>query len=160
MPQWFYRLEAKGVANSALKSGLKAGAAYQLVVVRHAGQGTLGRSVLVGARAKVGVVDDSVANLLREPGGDRVLDIDEDRAFNKSLGAHAGVHSALTTVEVGVVDVGGTEAEEGHARLNVGPEVVGVGDVELALVLGAVAVGVADEGGLEVVVEVGVAGQC
>lgn len=54
--------------------------------------------------------------------------------------------------------MGSTEAEERHAAFDVGPEVVCVGDVKLALVLGGVAVGVTNERGLEVVVEVGVAG--
>lgn len=49
-----------------------------------------------------------------------------------------------------------TETDRGSARSNAGPVVVGVRDVESALVLGAVAVGVADERGLVVVVEVGV----
>jgi hypothetical protein len=56
--------------------------------------------------------------------------------------------------------VGGAEAQEGHAAFDVGPEVVGVGDVEVAGVFGAVAIIVADEGYLVVVVEVGVAGAC
>ena len=51
----------------------------------------------------------------------------------------------------------GTEADQGSAAVDVLPVVVGVGDVELALVLSAVAVAVADERGLVVVVEVGVA---
>jgi hypothetical protein len=53
--------------------------------------------------------------------------------------------------------VGSTEADQGHAAVDVLPVVVGVGDVELAGVLVAVAVAVADEGGLVVVVEDGVA---
>jgi len=52
--------------------------------------------------------------------------------------------------------VGGAEAEERGARVDVLEVVVGVGDVQLAFVLGAVAVAVADERGLPVVVEVGV----
>jgi len=53
--------------------------------------------------------------------------------------------------------VGSTEADQGHAGVDVLPVVVGVGDVELAGVLIAVAVAVADERGLVVVVEDGVA---
>ena len=52
--------------------------------------------------------------------------------------------------------MGSTEADQGHAGVDVLPVVVGVGDVELAGVLG-VTVAVADERGLVVVVEVGVA---
>ena len=56
--------------------------------------------------------------------------------------------------------MGSAEAQEGHAAFDVGPEVVGVGDVEVAGVLGAVAVVVADERCLVVVVEVSVADAC
>ena len=56
--------------------------------------------------------------------------------------------------------MGGSEAQEGHAAFDVGPEVVGVGDVKVAGVFGAVAVVVADERCLVVVVEVSVAGAC
>ena len=56
--------------------------------------------------------------------------------------------------------MGGSKAQEGHAAFDVGPEVVGVGDVEVARVFGAVAVVVADERCLVVVVEVSVAGTC
>lgn len=58
---------------------------------------------------------------------------------------------------VGVEDVGSAEADQGHAGVDVLPVVVGVGDVELAGVLLGVAVAVADERGLVVVMEVGVA---
>ena len=75
---------------------------------------------------------------------------------------HSGVDGGVTnraSLVVGVEDVGSTEADQGHAAVDVLPVVVGVGDVELALVLGAVAVAVADERGLVVVVEVGVAAE-
>ena len=55
--------------------------------------------------------------------------------------------------------MGSAETDQGHARVDVLPVVVGVGDVELAGVLIAVAVAVADERGLVVVVEVGVAAE-
>ena len=51
----------------------------------------------------------------------------------------------------------GAEADQGLAGVDVLPVVVGVGDVQLAGVLRGVAVAVADERGLVVVVEVGVA---
>lgn len=53
--------------------------------------------------------------------------------------------------------MGSAEADQGHAGVDVLPVVVGVGDVELAGVLLGVAVAVADERGLVVVMEVGVA---
>lgn len=56
--------------------------------------------------------------------------------------------------------MGSAEAQEGHAALDVGPEVVGVSDVKVAGVLGAVAIVMADERRLVVVVEVSVADTC
>jgi hypothetical protein len=47
-----------------------------------------------------------------------------------------------------LVDVGGSKAKEGAAAADVEPVVVGVGDTEGALVLGAVLVRVTDEGAL------------
>jgi len=54
--------------------------------------------------------------------------------------------------------VGSAETQKGHTAFNVGPEVVGVGDVKVAAVFAAVAVAVADERCFVVVVEVSVAG--
>ena len=53
--------------------------------------------------------------------------------------------------------MGGTEAQEGHAAFDVGPEVVGIGDVEVAGVFIPVAIVVANERCLVVVVEMSVA---
>lgn len=55
-----------------------------------------------------------------------------------------------------VVDVAGTEAERRTTRVDVGEIVVGIGDDQVAGVLVGVGVAVADEGGLPVVVQVGV----
>lgn len=68
----------------------------------------------------------------------------------------AGVDAVAALGEVGVVDVAGSEADAGGARVDVVPVVVVLGHAEVAGVLGAVGVGVADEGGLPVVVDVGV----
>ncbi|CAF3641856.1 unnamed protein product, partial [Fusarium graminearum] len=77
--------------------------------------------------------------------------------LNKNLSTHARVDTSDADVLVVVVeDVDGTEADRGSTRANVGPVVVGVGDVESTSVLSSVAVGVADKRSLMVVVEVGV----
>lgn len=60
---------------------------------------------------------------------------------------------------VRVDDVSSTETNGWTAGVNVLPEVVGHGDVQLAGIFGGVGVGVADEGGLPVVVDEGV-GEC
>jgi hypothetical protein len=73
---------------------------------------------------------------------------------------HPGVNSSVAdraSLVVRVEDVRSAETDQGHAGVNVLPVVIGVGDVELAGVLVAVAVAVADERGLVVVVEDGVA---
>lgn len=83
-------------------------------------------------------------------------DAGEDVALDENLGAIAGVDSVAAVGVERVVDVAGTEADAGHARVDVDPVVVVLGHVEEAGVLGAVGVGVADEGGLPVVVDVAV----
>lgn len=80
-----------------------------------------------------------------------------DRRLNADLSAHASVDAgSLDAEEVAVVDVDSAEANKGVARVGVVPVVVGESHVELALVLAGVAVGVANETGLVVVVEEGV----
>lgn len=62
------------------------------------------------------------------------------------MSAHAGVDTReQNAVPVVVDDVHGSEADEGLAAADVLPVVVGVGDVQLALILRGVAVGVADQ---------------
>lgn len=149
-------LEAKSVASNANNSSLNILAAEQLVLVRNAGKVALRSGVLAGAEVVVAL--DSVAVLLGELGGQGILDVDEDVALDQGLGAHASVDAGVAALVVGVVDVGGAEADQGLARVDVLPVVVRVGDVEEALVVGA-GVGVADERCLVVVVEESVAGK-
>lgn len=56
--------------------------------------------------------------------------------------------------------MGSAEAQERHAAFDVGPDVVGVSDVKVARIFGTVAVVMADERCLVVVVEVSVADTC
>jgi hypothetical protein len=137
--------ESKGVTSSTDNSSLDVLATKQLILVRNASELALGSAVL--AVTEVVVVLDGVAILLGEARGQGVLDSDEDVALDERLGAHAAVDAGLAvrvTVVVRVDDVGGAEAEQRHAAVDVLPVVVGVGDVQLALVLGAVAVALAD----------------
>lgn len=80
----------------------------------------------------------------------------EDSGLDAHLGPHAGVDicAAEIVIEV-VVDADGAVANRGVARVDILPKVVGVGDVELILVTG-VRINVADQGSLEVVVNVAV----
>ena len=64
-------------------------------------------------------------------------------ALHQSLCAHSGVDARALLVVVVVEDVGRAEAEEGTSRVDLVEVVVGVGDAEVARVLGGVGVGVA-----------------
>lgn len=145
------RLEAKVVANLALNSSLDGTAAEKGVRVWDAGEGASKSGVL--SITEVVVVGDGVSGI----GGIEGLGgAGEDVALDEDLCAVAGVDSVADLGEVGVVDVAGAEADAGCARVDVGPVVVVLGYAEVAGVLGAVGVGVADEGGLPVVVDVAV----
>lgn len=107
-----YLTKGQGVASGAGDGGLDVLAAEQRVLVWDAGHVTLRSAVL--ALAKVDVVGDGVAVLVAVNGLDGVVEVGEDSALNEDLGAHAGVDTGLDTVVVGVVDVGGTEADRLH----------------------------------------------
>ncbi|KAI6748088.1 hypothetical protein HG531_008630 [Fusarium graminearum] len=116
------------------------------------GDGTLGG--IVGGAAEVDIVDRDASGLLGVLGDESLLSVAESRRLNKNLSTHARVDTSDADVLVVVVeDVDGTEADRGSTRANVGPVVVGVGDVESTSVLSSVAVGVADKRSLMVVVE-------
>jgi len=115
------------------------------------------RSRVAGSTAKVVVDADRVPDLLRIDAEDGRDDVAEHAVLDKGLGAHARVDGGAQVLVVRVVDVGGAEPQEGRARVDVLPVVVGVGDLEPAPVLVAVAVRVAHQGGLPVVVEARVA---
>ena len=73
--------------------------------------------------------------------------------MDEQLGALAGVDAVRDVLVVVVIEVAGAEAERGTTGVQVVEVVVSVGDGQVALILGAVGVGVTDEGGLPVVVE-------
>lgn len=107
----------------------------------------------VGAAAEADVLGDGVAGLgrvLKEDG--LVGAVVEGGALHKGLGAHAGVDAAgHDGVVVAVDHVQGAEAEQGRARVDALPVVVGVRHAQLAAVLAGVVVRVADERGLPAV---------
>lgn len=150
-------LQLKSVASNANNSGLDLGGTDERVLVRNIGlgDGTLGG--LVGGTTKRDIVDGDAASLLGVLGDESSLGVGEGSRLNKNLSTHARVDSGDADILVVVVeDVDEAETDGGGAGTNVGPTVVGVGDVESALVLGGVAVRVANKRGLVVVVEVGV----
>ncbi len=109
---------------------------------------------------------------LRIDAGDRERHVLEDIALDQHLGIHAGVDGrahamdsydvstppfsimwnyvdmnagGVSLLVVRVVDVPGAETDQGAARVAVLPVVVGIRDVQLARVLGRVAVAVSAE---------------
>jgi hypothetical protein len=69
--------------------------------------------------------------------------------LNQDLSTHASVDTReKDLVPVVVNEVHSGEADQRLAAVDVLPVVVGVGDVELALILGTVVIGMADERGL------------
>lgn len=80
--------ESKSLAGLANNSSLDVLAAEKSVLVGNALEGTSGSRVLGGA--EVVVVLDSVALLLGELRGERLLDVDEDVALDEGLGACLG----------------------------------------------------------------------
>jgi hypothetical protein len=68
------------------------------------------------ALPRIKIVHGSIDILLREPRSDSVLKTIKDSALDERLRTHARVDTALTaltTLEEGVVDVGGAEARRG-----------------------------------------------
>lgn len=85
-----------------------------------------------------------------------LLGVDEDIVLNKQLRALASIDTIGNAIVVVVEEVASAEAERGTARVEVLEVVVGIGDGQMALVLSAVGVGVADQRCLPVVVQEGV----
>jgi hypothetical protein len=144
--------QLKSVASLADDSSLDLGRAKQCVAVRNARKSPLRR--FVSSAVQDQIPRDRVADLLGVNGQHCSFNVLEHAAFNKRLSTHASVDTRRPTVINRVKDVRSTEAEQRHAAVDVLPVVVGVRDAQLALVLGAVAVAVADERGLEMVVKV------
>lgn len=107
----------------------------------------------VGAAAEVDVLGDGIAGLGRILEQDGLVGaVVEGGALHKGLAAHAGVDAARHDGVVVAVDhVEGAEAEQGSARVDPLPVVVGIRHAQLAAVLAGVAVRVADQGGLPAV---------
>ena len=101
---------------------------------------TLGRRV--NRATKINVINNSVASLLGISEENSALDrIGEGGALNQNLRAHTSVDTGKKDLVPIVVDeVDGGEADEGLATVDVLPVVVGVGDVEFALVFGGVVI--------------------
>ena len=145
-------LEREGDTSSANNSSLDLGS------IKKVGDsvGSLGKSTLLSSVLAFTEVVARLNSVARVSRVQRLLGRNEDVVLNEDLSALAGVDAVGDVLVVVVVEVAGTEAEGGTAGVQVVQVVVGVGDSQVALVLGAVGVGVADEGGLPMVVEEGV----
>ena len=113
-------------------------------------------------RALLGLVlgtSKVVARLNRETsigGVQSLLGVDKDVVLNKQLRALASVDTIGNAIIVVVEEVAGAEAERRAARVEVLEVIVGIGNGQVALIFGAVGVGVADQRCLPVVVQEGV----
>lgn len=145
------RLEGQGLTSSANHSGLDLGRTNKAVAVGHGGQGA-GRSS-VRSTAKVVVLGHSIAIV---SGVERLLAATKGVGLNQKLSTVAGVDSVADIQEVAVIDVTGAKAERRSARVDVVPVVVVLSDMEVAGVLGAVAVRVSNKRCLVMVVNEGV----
>lgn len=133
-------LEGEFGASAADYGRLDARSDGEAVAVWHAGERTLERCV--GGAAEVVALLDGVAGVGAVK---RLLAAGENVVLDEQLGTLAGVNAVGDGLVVIVVDVAGAEAEAGAAAVDIGEVVVVVGDGQVALVLGAVVVGVSDE---------------
>lgn len=144
-------LEGECLTGGTNDRSLDLGGAKQVVLVGNRLQGSSLSSVL--SATEVVVVGHSIARVGRVEG---LLATNEGVRLNQKLGALAGVDAVGNVLVVAVVDVASTETEGRTAGVDVGPVVVVLSDVQVTGVLVAVAVGVSNQGGLPVVVDVGV----
>jgi hypothetical protein len=143
-----HRLELEGNTGSANNSSLDSSRLKELRnLVRDLGQGALGSSVL--AVTKVVALGNSVTTVGTV---ERLLGLDPDVVLDEELGTLARVDAIGDVLVVVVVEVASSEAERRATRVDVEPVVVVVGDGQVALVFAAVAVRVADQRALPVVV--------
>ena len=150
-------LQLEGVSSNTNNSALDLGRTDKRVFVRNVRLGDRALGSIVGRTTKVDIVNRDRSSLLGVLGDESLLGAGESSRLNKDLSTHARVDTSDADILVVVVeDVDETEADGRSARSNVGPVVVGVGDVESTSVLISVAVRVTDKRSLVVVVEVGV----
>lgn len=147
----FEPLEAQGLTSSTDNSALDASGSNKSVGVGDGGQSACLGSVR--STTEVIVSGNSIAGI---GGVEGLAGSNESVGLNKDLGTVTGVDAVVDGIEVAVVDVTCAEADRWGARVDVVPVVVVLGNVEVTGVLSAVAVRVTNQGGLPVVVKVGV----
>lgn len=147
----FEPLEAQGLASSTDNSALDTSGSNQRVGVGHRGQSACLGSVR--STTEVVVSGNSIAVV---GGVEGLAGSNESVGLDKDLGTVTSVDAVADVIEVAVVDVASSEAERWGAGVDVVPVVVVLGNVEVTGVLGTVVVGVADQRGLPVVVNIGV----
>lgn len=148
-----YRLKAQRRARSAHNRIPHSTRPEQPILIRHAIQVALRRRILFAT--KVIIALDGAALIVNAV--QRLLDVDKHVALDEDLAGATHVDRVADIVVVVVEDVAGAEAEGWAARVQVRPVVVRVGDFQVARVFVGVAVGVSDQRGFPVVVDVVVA---
>ena len=144
-------LESEGLSSSSNNGALNISRSNKVVRVRHLGQGAFLSGIL--RITEIIVSCNSIAFIGRVQS---LLGVDKCIGLDQHLRTQASVNGVTDFFEVAVVDVAGSEAEGWRARVDVVPEVVVLGNAEVALVFVSVAVRVADQRCLPVVVEEGV----
>lgn len=147
-------LKAEGVTCDANNSGLNLGRSKLGIAIRKSIKGSSKSSI--GRSTKVIINTDSITSIraIQRLAGSRPCS-----ALNKDLSSITCVDTIGNVQEVAVKDVAGTKAEGWGTGVDVAPVVVIVGDAQVTGILGTVAVRVADERSLPVVVDVRV-GDC
>jgi hypothetical protein len=137
-------LELKSVASNTNNSSLNLRTSQNSVRIRNLSQSSNRSFVLL--TTKIIILGNSKSLIIRVERGKRLLSLDKHIGLYKSLSTIAGVDGRGKDIfKIVVEDVAGTEADGGEAGRDVGEVVVGVGDVKVTLIFGAVVVGVADE---------------
>lgn len=146
-------LEIQGNTGSANNTGLDVVLAQKSVLVAQLASRQSARQscVLAGTEIVTALEGETGISAVQ-----RILGPNPDVRFDENLSTIASVDTVGNVVVVRVVDVASTETDGWTAGVEVLQVVVGVGDVEVTGIFGLVAVRVADEGCLPMVVDVGV----
>ena len=114
---------------------------WQRVGCEGTGTGWVGRS------AKVNIVDHDIARIVRPVGIDSdIITISKDAGLDKNLRLLSSVDAiGPYSLEEIVGRMNGTETDRWYSTVDIIPVVVSEGDIELALIFGAVAICVSDK---------------
>lgn len=141
-------LEVQSLTSCTNDAALNVARPKQSVLVRHRCQATCLGCVLTVAKVVVFCHRISVISRVQ-----RLVATYECARLNEDLGFVAGVDAVVDFLKVTVVDVTSAEADGRGARVDVVPVIVALGDVQVARILVAIAVGMTDQRCLPVIVD-------